>query len=180
MRANFKGKWLTIGMVTLIAAFVGLGWYPLRRDIQRLRAQIAQTQQSILGAEGKADDLTELDRTVKQIRQEIASTSKVIPEQGELANLIRELSTTMEASHLTDPSIATDATVLGANYATMPIRVSFKGKSADAFDFIRKIDHMSRLVQVTNLDFHGQNGEGLINAEMKLNTYFYTTQEGSR
>lgn len=180
MRIDPTQKKIAAVMTLLVALFVGLGWYPARRDIAKLRKQISETQQQIMGAAGKADDLAQLDRQVKQIRREIASNSKVIPTRGELAELIRQLSTTIENAELRDQSISTEQTIQGDNYVTLPIRVTFNGPAPNAFRFVNAVESMPRLMQVTNMQLSNDKSGQSVTAQLELNTYFYTTQEAPR
>jgi Tfp pilus assembly protein PilO len=180
VRIDPTQKKIAAAMTLAVALFVGLGWWPARRDIAALRKQIADTQEQILGAAGKAEDLARLDTRVKTIQREIASTSKVIPTQGELAELIRQLSATIESSQLRDQSISTELTVQGDNYATLPIRVTFTGEAPNAFGFINAVEAMPRLMQITSMEMSTDKNPAQVSAQLELNTYFYTTQEMAR
>lgn len=180
MRIDPTQKKIAAAVALLVALFVGLGWWPARRDIVALRKQIAETQEQILGTAGKAEDLVRLDHEVKMIQREIASTSKVIPTQGELAELVRQLSATIQTAQLRDQSISTEPTVQGENYATLPIRVTFAGEAPNAFRFVNAVEAMPRLMQITSMELSTGKDAQQVSAQFELNTYFYTTQEMAR
>lgn len=180
MRIDPTQKKIAAGMTLAVALFVGLGWWPASRDIAALRKHIDQTQEEIVRTAGKTEDLMRLHEEVKSIRHEIESTSKVIPTQGELADLVRQISATIESAELADQSISTEPTVLGEDYATLPIRVTFKGPAPNAFRFINAVEAMPRLMQVTSMELAKDKNPDLVAARLELNTYYYTPQEMAR
>jgi len=180
MRIDPTQKKIVAVMTVLVIAFVALGWWPARSNIAELREQIATTQQKILGVEHKADDLAELDYEVKRIRNEIESSSKVIPRRGELAELIRELSDRIEAAELRDQSISTEQTIDRGTYATLPLHISFNGRASNAIEFVHAIENMPRLMQVTQLQLESNADKGGVDTQLELNTYYYTTSTGAQ
>ncbi len=151
-------------------------WWPAYREIASLEKQIAQTQLDLLGTRDQTQNLAGLARDVQTIRQEIASTSKTIPTEDQLSELLRELSTQMSVLALQGPAITSQSTSRGDGYLTLPLDISFKGASRGAFAFVNSVEQMQHLAQITQLRLESE-GAGTIAASMRLNTFFYLTEE---
>jgi len=168
----------------LLAALVllcgGLLWWPAWRQHAHLQKQIVHQQQQLLGAEGQTQDLSQLAREVQQMRRELASNHKLLPPQDELAVLLREVSTKISLHQLLDASIASQATVHGPDYQTLPLEVKFSGASTGALGFVKSLEDMPRVSRMTTLRLERQDKTGMVQGSLRLNAFFYTPQGAAR
>lgn len=179
MRIDSSQKTLLAVLVLAIGTFVLLGWYPAHRDIKRLRAEIDTTVHQLSGSAEKTKGHPELHETVQRLKRELAATSKTIPHQGELAGLIREVSTRAEAQQLREQNLSTKPTVESAHYVTLPVEILCRGDALAAFGYVNQLEQMPQLVQLTGLYLSSDpDKSGAVETRLTLNTFFYASPKG--
>jgi Tfp pilus assembly protein PilO len=167
----------TIVVVAIVLVFVVGLWAPLSNRAGELEAEILKLEGDLGVTRGRTDGLGELASEVDRLQAKVAETNKLIPQQGELAGLLRELSTQIETEALTDQNLATGSQQVSDEYATLPVELTFSGDSPAVFRFVRRVERMPRLVQVERLFIDRRDeAEGVVSAEMDLKTFFYTTE----
>ncbi len=171
---------LIAALLCVVAVFtVGL-WLPNVSRAQELREEILKLEKDLGVSRDRSDDLARLAHDVDRLREKMASTNKVIPEQGELAGFLRELSVQIDQEQLTDQGLSTGSIREGDEYTTLPVELTFSGNSLAVFRFVNRVEEMPRLVQVDRLVVEDGPEDGRVQVEMDLNTFFYTTEEGKR
>lgn len=162
----------------LAVAYAGLLWWPAHRHIRSLEAQITENEQALGIARDRTDGLAKLANEVNKLRAEVAGSNKEIPDQGEMAAMLRELSVQIENENLTGQGINMLAAKAGHDYLTQPVELTFSGRSLDAFRFVNRLENMPRLVQVESVAMRQESGtQGQrVKASMRLNTFFYTPE----
>jgi Tfp pilus assembly protein PilO len=145
---------LLIVLLFVAAAVVG-GWLPRRLQEQRLRDQI-DTLKSQLGQESSnTPELGKLSRNVGDLRKAVHESSRFVPRDPDLADLLRSLSATLADLKVTDQEIQTQPIVAGAEYSVIPITLRFRGPFPAAYGFLRRVETMRRMVRVTRFDVAG-------------------------
>lgn len=180
MRIDALQKKLIAGFAVGVLAFGGIVVWPAVRESRQMHSQIVQAQQQLLSTQAQTSGLAALVTTVKQIRMEINTNNKRIPNQGEVAELLRELTTELQRQQLIDPAITSQPILPGPSYVRLPIQIAVKGPALGAFGFINRVEAMTRLVQLQRL--HLQTSEkhpDQIEAEMDLHTFTYTSSQES-
>lgn len=180
MRSDHAQSRTLLALAAVVLVCGGLLWWPAWRQQSHLSRQIHFTQEQLLGAQGQTQDLGQLAREVQQMRRELASNHKTLPQHDELAALLREVSTKINVHQLLDASIASHATVNGADYKTLPLEVKFTGASTGALGFVKSLEDMPRVSQMTTLRLERQEKTGMLNGSLRLNAFFYTPQGAAR
>lgn len=179
MQIDGSQKKLLITLVLAVGAFVMLGWYPANRDIKQLTEDIVSTQKQIDGYQGKTEEYPALYAEVQRMQAELDSTSKIIPQQNELAGLIREISTRIDGRALGERELNTRPTVESTHYQTLPIDIACTGDSLSAFNFVNDLESMPQLVQLSGLYMSvDPENPNMVKTELKVNTFFYAKAEG--
>lgn len=178
MQIDHSQKKLLITLVLAVGAFVSLGWYPAHRDIGTLSEEVQSIQKQIDGFQGKTVGHAALFAEVQRMEAELASTSKVIPQQNELAGLIREISTRIDGQALGERELNTRPTVESDHYVTLPIDIACTGDSLSAFHFVNDLESMPQLVQLSGLYMSvDPKDPSHVKTELKVNTFFYAKPE---
>jgi Tfp pilus assembly protein PilO len=174
-----KAQQKLIGAAAVIAALhIGLVIWPVYKQTRSLNSQAAGVEAELSGSRGQAAELTALSRDVKRIAAEMADGVKKVPQEGEMAQMIRELSNRLAAQHLSDPTIGTQTTLPGPNYNTVPIIVGFHGDGVSAFRFINDVESLPRVVQVKRIHLlRSEKLPGQVEAEIELNTFYSPAPE---
>lgn len=179
MRSDSSQK-VVLALAAIVLLCAGLLWWPAWRQHGHLEQQIIHQQQQLLGAQGQTQDLSQLAREVQQMRRELASNPKTLPPQEELAVLLREVSTKITLHQLIEASIASQATTHGPDYQTLPLEVKFTGASDGALSFVKSLEDMPRVSQMTLLKLERQEKTGMLDGSLRLSAFFYTPQGAAR
>jgi Tfp pilus assembly protein PilO len=177
VRIDVTQKRTMVGVAVIAALFGGLLWYPAQRDMTRISQQIALAQQELMGTQGKTVSLKELAVEVQRMDAELKSSKRVIPREGELADLLRDLNQQIAEARLGEQSVVTKPQIEGQGYLTMPVEVNFRGDSRSAFALMNRVESMPKLVQVTGLRMQTERGSNRIEAQLELNSFFYANRE---
>ena len=128
----------------LVAGYSAALWWPTHRQIQTLHTRINVAEQELGIVRDRTDGLAKLAEEVQKLRAEVKSSNKEIPEQGEMASMLRELSVQIENDNLAGQGINMLAAEAGDDYLTLPVELTFSGLSLDAFRFVNRLERMPR------------------------------------
>ncbi len=186
-----RTQWMMAGGVVAVAlVFALFFWWPAHSEIKTLRREIDKVEKDLLGVSGRTEGLKELVAEVDALRAEVNQTKKVIPASRDLSDLMLQFSLQIEQDDLQKHVIREEPTTPGRGYQVLPLEVQFEGDSNAAFRFMRKVETMSRLVQVRSLNLKRKPqapaarsakvekkpaSEVIVN--MSLNTFYYDPKE---
>ncbi len=139
----------TVGI--LVAAFVVGLWLPHRLQERRLHQQIKAAQKQLGFDRASSQGLGKLARDVIALREVTDQSQKYVPQETELAPLLRQLSTNLQTLDTSDQVMETETSTTGQDYSVIPVTLKFKGSFPSAFGFIKNIESMRRLVRITRL-----------------------------
>lgn len=156
------------------ALFVAMMWLPHSMKAKQLEERIRQTKAQLEVDRAAGAHLSVLATNVSDLQSKLDGTLKHIPSEGELAVLLRQIGSELEAQRVVDQETRTQPVVVGSNYSIMPITLQFRGSLASVFGFIRGIESMPRLVRVTRFEVRGDpTAEGrLLMARIELCAFF--------
>lgn len=140
----------TVGILVVVFA-VGL-WLPHRLQERRLYQQIQAAQKQLGFDRASSQGLGKLARDVIALREVTDRSQKYVPQQTELAPLLRQLSTDLQVQEAVDQVLETESGRSGQDYSVIPVKLKFKGSFPGTFGFIKSIESMRRLVRVTRLN----------------------------
>ncbi len=166
------------GLLLLVGLFTGLVWWPAHSGIRQLRTDISEAEEKLGIARDRSDGLALLAGEVERLRERKNSTNKVIPMADEKAEVLRTLSVYVEDQNLTDRNMSTDPEQATENYLVMPVHIEFTGDSLAAFEFVHRLESMTKMVQVEELDMRMPDPTVPdVRTSLKLNTYFAALED---
>lgn len=190
MRIDRRQMMLAGGVVAAALVFGLFIWWPAHSEIKILRQEIGKVEKDLLGVSGRTEGLRELVAEVDGLRAEVNQTRKVIPASRDLSDLMLQFSLQIEQDNLQKHVIREEPTKPGNGYQVLPLEVEFEGDSTAAFRFMRKVETMSRLVQVRSLSLKrkpptrdARSGKvekkpaSEVVVNMSLNTFYYDPRE---
>ena len=128
------------------------GWMPNRFRAARLESRIAEARSQLgLGSSG-GEDVKQLARQVRELQDAINKTQKHIPQDDELADLLRRISEQLDDQAVVEPTIRTHSVRQGTDYRVIPIELRFEGSFPSAFGFVEQLESMRRLVRIDRLE----------------------------
>jgi Tfp pilus assembly protein PilO len=176
-------------LAALVALFIFAAYRPSLATAQNVRADI-QRQKAQLGiAQNESRDLVRLVKNVEELRASLSGAQQYIPNENELADLLRNLSQTLDAQQVTGKELQTKAVIRGADYNVMPVDLKFTGSSKAVTNFITALETMPRLIRIDKLEVTCERNRPAKDTEkssdhlkihMELSTFFSDAAEGTR
>ncbi len=142
-------------LVLLVGAFVGGVWYPIHSKQKQVAAEIAAIEQANQTDRTTTVGLPALGQQIVAMEHTVDSMDKIVPRETELASLLRQWSTELEAQQVDSQDIQTKPIVRGADYNLIPIEMRFRGSFMSAFRFLRHVEGLNRLIRISELEARG-------------------------
>jgi Tfp pilus assembly protein PilO len=156
MRVERDQLRILLAVVAVATLFVAGLWLPQRYRQHRLEAAIAAAEQEQQAHATCALNLQTLARREARLRHDTAASERYVPPEGELADLLRQISSELQREKVTDQEIQTQPLAIGANYCVMPITLRFRCSFPAAYGFLRSVESLHRLVRVTRVELAGE------------------------
>lgn len=154
---------LVLSALTLL--FVCGLWLPYHFRMRQLQQRIDAAQKQFAADQQATKNLVSLAADVMELKEILSGAQKYVPEQNELADLLKQLSADMQAAagrsdtaggRIYDQEIQTGAITNYANYSILPVTLRFKGSYQALDSFLRRIEAMNRLVRIDKLEVQGK------------------------
>lgn len=164
---------VTLGAISGLAIlFVLGGWLPMQNRRSQADRQAGEISQQLSGTRQGATGLAKLARDVQALKDQVGDSPRYVPQEGELAGLLRQLSSELADQQVQDQMIQTQSMVSGEDFNLMPVRLTFRGTFPATFAFLRHIEYMDRVVQVNRLEVDGTAGaDKPLNVILDLSTF---------
>jgi Tfp pilus assembly protein PilO len=176
-RLNLK---LACGLGLLAAAGAAALWphWTLVRD---LRAQREELGRRAAVSDDGAAAVRRLEAELSRVQALAASVVTPIPEESDVASLIRKLSARLDGLGVAEREITTGASVNEDDVSSMPMSVRIGGSFESVYSAVRWIEELPRLVRVQRVKLEtakaGDKGDaqataGLVKAELLIDVFF--------
>lgn len=154
-----RRQMINVGVLAGVTAlYVGGVWWPQRSDQTALRARVAAAQAKLGSGAANAMTVTVLDREVQRLQRDLDSNKRTIPAAPELASLFEHITRELARRGATQQEIQQPSPIqVGARYSLVPLSVRFQGSFKCAFDVVRSLESMDRLVRVTRVLVDGES-----------------------
>jgi len=167
MLGKHQSKIWIASFVVVLVAYGLLGWYPQRSERSQLRNQIAQTQQNLAGDAADRLSIDKLEATVAELRQSTTDAQRLVPDQPELADLLRGLSDALIEQGVNGHEITTQPIEQLAHFQAIPISIEYRAPFTASYGVIEQIVSLPRLLRVDAL--HLMLDEGSENGVLEVN-----------
>lgn len=165
-------------IAVLIAVFIGAGYVPQRWATQRYRDQIAEAKLQLGVDLAGSKELAILAAEVDELQRQAGSTSKEVPAESELAELLRGLSGLLQVQGVGDKEVQTRPAVQGVDYSLLPVSLRFSGTFRDTYRFLSEVETMRRLIRVDRLELRQGRNTDTLEVRVELGTFFSRGVEG--
>jgi len=162
----------------LVGAFVLGLWLPHRLKNDRLRARINAAQAELGIVPVSPRELTDLAADVQRKREELGAATRYVPENTEIAELLRQLSSRLEQRQVVDQELLTEAIVRGSEFSVIPVSLKFRGTFPSVFQFIRDVESMRRQMQINLVELSRSPGKPHEPLDVKLELSTFAAQTG--
>jgi Tfp pilus assembly protein PilO len=171
-----------VALLVMLVVFAGLVLLPTSIRNARNQQRINQAREKLGLGEVDIAGLNSLRQQVEDRRKLVDDTGRQIPDELELARVLRDLSELINAPGVSNQEIFTDKSKIFADYNIMPVRIQFGAPFATAFDLLQRIESLKYVVRIDKLDVESEpdypSQPLLVNLE--LSAFFASAQQGDR
>lgn len=169
-------------LLVLTSAWAVAMWWPDQQRQASAQRRIIEAKHRIESNRGASAQLASLSKELVQLQQVVDSSPKQMPQEDQLANLLKQLSTEMNAHHLAEQDVLTQPIQHGKEYSMVPLTLNFKGTFLEIFSFVKKVESLPRMIRITRLEIHHRPqkaGESLA-VSLDLCAFFAPGQEAQK
>jgi type IV pilus assembly protein PilO len=178
-----KLSWqVQIGLfVALAAAAAGVFWYAyassVREGLDARQTQLVGLQADVARGLATAGRLPEFRAEVADLEDQLDRLRAVLPEERDVADLLRRVQAMATESRLTIRGFRPRAMTRRELHAEWPIGLQLEGTYHDLGAFLERVSRFPRIINVGELRISGQDGaaaaetNGTITAELTAMTF---------
>jgi type IV pilus assembly protein PilO len=156
-----KLPWYTqVGLfVALALGGVGLFYYlyamPANADMETRRQTLAGLRANITKGSNTANQLNQFKGQVSDLEARLENLKAVLPEQKDVADLLRRIQTLAAQSNLAIRGFKPAPSVTKALHAEWPIALKLEGTYHNLGTFFDRVSKFSRIINISNVDIKG-------------------------
>jgi type IV pilus assembly protein PilO len=143
------------GFVGLAAIGIGVFWYmyadPMRADIDTRRSALKKVQAEISRGTKAARRLSEFRKEVGTLEAQLAGLRTQLPEEQDVADLLRRVQGMATESNLTIRGFTPQAVTRKDLHAEWPIGLQVEGTYHDLGAFLDRVSKFPRIINVGNI-----------------------------
>jgi type IV pilus assembly protein PilO len=151
-----------IGAFVLVCAGAVFGfWYfyvaDLQADINMRQTRLNTLKKDVAKGVATARRLPEFQAQVDQLEERLASLTAVLPEQKDVADILRRLQTLATQSSLSIQRFTPQPTVQQTLYAEVPFRLQAEGTYHNLGAFFDRISKFPRIINISEISIRAAN-----------------------
>jgi type IV pilus assembly protein PilO len=151
-----------IGAFVLVCAGAVFGfWYfyvaELQADINMRQSRLNTLKKDVAKGVATARRLPEFQAQVDQLEERLASLTAVLPEQKDVADILRRLQTLATQSSLSIQRFTPQPTVQQALYAEVPFRLQAEGTYHNLGAFFDRISKFPLIINISEISIRAAN-----------------------
>ncbi len=163
-------------LVVAGAAYALVVYLPQTRRLTAVRDQLARVNEQYEQDAVKARTIPQLQADVEQLKREFHNFDRRLPNQQELGEFLREISSTGEAGQLANQTITPGNPSSGPLYNRLPILMDFRCSFVELVEFLGRLNGMTRLTRVEKIQMTpAGDDEQMLDVHMRVNIYFTKT-----
>ena len=151
-----------IGAFVMLAIGAGVAFYiyleqPMRADLSGREQQLASLKQDITRGLNTTKKLPEFKAQVTELEGRLETLRAVLPEEKDLADMLRRLQTTASQSSLTIKNFKPGVLVAKQLHSELPMTLELEGTYHNLAMFFDKVGKFTRIVNISNVDVRGKD-----------------------
>jgi type IV pilus assembly protein PilO len=163
-------------VVALAAAGVFWNWYaqPVQASIDSREAQLAAVRAEIDRGLATARRLPEFRREVTQLQAQLDRLKAILPEERDVADLLRRVQGMATQSNLTIRGFTPRAVATRQMHAEWPIGLELEGTYHNLGDFLERVSKFPRIINVSGIKIKAKDNAtdgSTITAECTATTF---------
>jgi type IV pilus assembly protein PilO len=164
--------------VVLSIAGVGVFWHfyatPAQASLDTRAAQLTRMRAEIAKGQDTARRLPEFRQQVTDLEQQLERLRAVLPEEKDVADLLRRIQGMATQSNLAIRGFTPRAVATRTLHAEWPIGLELEGSYHDLGAFLERVSKFPRIINVNGISIKGreqQSGGATITAECTATTF---------
>ena len=150
-----------IGAFVALAIGGGVAFYvycekPMRDDIGARQTRLVALRADVTKGQATARKLPEFRNQVSELEARLDTLKSVLPDQKDVADLLRRLQTVAVQSNITIKSIRPKDTLTKQLHAEWPIQLEVDGTYHNLALFFDRVGRFTRIVNITGLNVKGK------------------------
>lgn len=178
------GEWSYLAKFILIALLglaIAAGWYYLDMreqyaELDRHKAEEVRLKTEFEDKQSKAVNLAAHKRQLAEMRKAFGAMLRQLPEKGEVANLLIDVSQAGLAAGLEFELFQPQAETQKEFYVELPVKLKVIGDYHEFGEFISALASMPRILTMHNVKITKRSNRRLV-MEAVAKTYYYTDTE---
>lgn len=130
---------------------------PLNADMDARRATLAALQVDIAKGSATANQLNQFKGQVSELEARLESLKAVLPEQKDVADLLRRIQTLATQSNLAIRGFKPAPSVTKSLHAEWPIALQLDGTYHNLGMFFDRVSKFSRIINITGIAIHAKS-----------------------
>lgn len=137
-------------------------WYavPAEQSLEERRVQLAGLEAQIATAQSTADRLPEFRREIAALEGQLESLRAVLPEEQEVADLLRLVQGMATQSNLRIRGFTPQAVARQQLHMEWPIGLQLEGTYHDLGDFLERVSKFPRIINVGDIQISAKDPDG--------------------
>lgn len=163
-----------IGGGVILLLFLLVGWLPYHKRISAAREQLKQVSTELETEMAKASILTQINTQVRDMTATIDMLDKKLVDKGELAVLLRKLSSELRRLGIENQTIHTQSPSTFPDYIAIPLTLSFNGQYDQTDVFLRYMENLNYPIYINRLSMQRspKDADKLISVNLRLMVFF--------
>ena len=164
--------------MALAAAGVGVFWtmyaQPAQARIEERRDELGKLQEEIKRGQEAARQLPEFRREVTTLQAQLDQLKVILPEERDVADLLRRVQAVATESNLTILGFTPRAIATRELHAEWPIGLQLEGTYHDLGTFLERISKFPRIINVSTITINAKDensGPATISAQATATTF---------
>lgn len=176
-QSQTRSTFIMLVVFVLVGAVVGL---PVHMNRLRVEKRIDKARDELGMTSSSGEALKDVYSEVMHLREVINSSQGNVPQEDELANILRGLSEALKQAGVTDKELITRETSNYANYSVIPVAIEFSGDFRQTERALRLMEQMPRLIRIDSLTVRGDSRDqnAPLRVTLKLSTFFSDSERG--
>lgn len=171
---------LLLWWIVLVVIGVGVLIIPSIRSTQQLSSEIEELKERIDANNDGAAALRRLEAELLEARRMVERETTPIPRDGDVAALIRQLTSRLSDLGVEEREITTGSATAHDDASSMPMSVSIKTEFLNIYDVVRWVESLPRLVRVQRLSVKRPRSDDdrseHVEADVMLEVFFNPSQ----
>lgn len=166
-------KWnansLTMAGLTLLGILAAASMVPYWFSWKRVSTAITETENRIAQSAQCTQDLLNVEKRARLIRNEVKDYDKLVPESQDLGPFLGQLTQEMQRVGMTDTAVRALPAVPRGKCDQLPIELRGTGNYANVMNFLVQLEAMERKSSVNRLVIDGGNSmNGQVTVDLSL------------